>query len=52
MESTARDYTKMDIKEFIECIIDDSRKQGTITFPLRTEGYHTCSNLIYTDRLK
>lgn len=51
MESTARDYTKMDIKDMIEYIIRDSKVQGTITYPLRTEGYHTCSNLIYTDRL-
>ena len=51
MESTVRDYTKMDIKDMIEYIIRDSKVQGTITYPLRTEGYHTCSNLIYTDRL-
>lgn len=52
MKSTARDYTKMELKDLIEAIIEDSKKQGTITYPLRTEGYHTCSNLLYTDRLK
>lgn len=51
MESTARDYAKMELKDLIEAVIEDSKKQGTITYPLRTEGYHTCSNLIYTDRL-
>ena len=52
MESTARDYRDMDIKQLIETIIEDGRKAGTITFPLRTEGYHQASNLLYTDRLK
>ena len=27
-------------------------KAGTITYPLRVDGYHTCSNLLYTERLK
>lgn len=46
-----RDYASMDLKDVIEAVIRDSKLQGTITYPLRTEGYHTCSNLIYTDRL-
>ena len=45
------DYVAMDLKALIECIITDSKKAGTITYPLRTEGYHKCSNLLYTDRL-
>ena len=49
--STERNYGNMDIKELIETIITDSKKAGTITYPLRTEGYHKCSNLTYTDRL-
>ena len=48
---TKRDYVGMDLKDLIETIIRDSKLQGTITYPLRTEGYHTCSNLLYTDRL-
>ena len=51
MENNKRDYVNMDMKELIECIIRDSKLQGTITYPLRTEGYHTCSNLLMTDRL-
>ena len=49
---TGRDYGNMDIKELIETIIEDAKKAGSITYPLRTEGYHQASNLIYTDRLK
>lgn len=49
--STERNYGNMDIKELVESIIADSKKAGTITYPLRTEGYHTCSNLMFTDRL-
>ena len=45
------DYVAMDLKALIETIIEDSKKAGTITYPLRTEGYHKCSNLLYTDRL-
>ena len=46
-----RNYGEMSMKDLIETIIRDSKVQGTITYPLRTEGYHTCSNLLYTDRL-
>ncbi len=46
-----RNYGEMSMKDLIESIIRDSKIQGTITYPLRTEGYHTCSNLLYTDRL-
>ena len=46
-----RNYGEMSMKDLIETIIRDSKIQGTITYPLRTEGYHTCSNLLYTDRL-
>ena len=48
----AKDYGNMEMKELIESIIEDSKKAGTITYPLRTEGYHQASNLLYTDRLK
>ena len=50
-ESQARDYAKMDLKDVIEAVILDAKVGGTVTYPLRTEGYHTCSNLLYTDRL-
>ena len=48
---TARDYANMTVKELIETIIRDSKIAGTITYPLRTEGYHKSSNLLNTDRL-
>ena len=51
-ENTARDYGNMSMNDVIEAVIRDSKVQGTITYPLRTEGYHTCSNLLYTERLK
>ena len=47
-----RDYGNMTLNELIEMIIRDSKLAGTITYPLRTEGYHQASNLIYTERLK
>ena len=47
-----RNYGNMDMKDVVESIIRDAKLAGTITYPLRTEGYHTCSNLLYTDRLK
>ena len=49
--SKENNYVEMDLKTMIESIIEDAKKAGTITYPLRTEGYHKCSNLIYTDRL-
>ena len=52
IEKTERNYGDMTLHELIENIIRDSTIQGTITYPLRTEGYHTCSNLLYTERLK
>ena len=51
-ETSERDYATMDMKSLVESIVSDSKVAGTITYPLRTEGYHSCSNLIYTDRLK
>lgn len=49
--NNVRDYTKMDMKEFVEAVIRDSKMQGTITYPFRPEGYHKCCNVMYTDRL-
>ena len=46
-----RDYANTTLNELIEIIIEDSKKAGTITYPLRTEGYHQASNLLYTKRL-
>ena len=51
-KSTVRDYANMSMNDVIESVIRDSKIQGTITYPLRTEGYHKCSNLLYTERLK
>ena len=50
--NTERKYGEMSLNELIETVIEDAKKAGTVTFPLRTEGYHQCSNLIFTDRLK
>ncbi|MBQ6391441.1 MAG: hypothetical protein IJH88_07440 [Eggerthellaceae bacterium] len=47
-----RDYGNMTLNELIETIIRDAKLAGTITYPLRIEGYHQASNLIYTERLK
>ena len=47
-----QDYASMTMCQLIETIIEDSKKAGTITYPLRTEGYHQASNLLYTERLK
>ena len=52
MENKVNDYANMTMNELIETIIEDSKKAGTITYPLRTEGYHQASNLLYTERLK
>ena len=49
---TARKYGELSMNDLIETIIRDSKIAGTITYPLRTEGYHKCSNLLYTERLK
>ena len=52
MENQKRNYAEMSLNDVIETVIRDSKIQGTITYPLRTEGYHKCSNLLYTERLK
>ena len=51
-EAKVNDYGKMTMNELIESIIEDSKKAGTITYPLRVDGYHKASNLLYTERLK
>ena len=50
-ESSPRNYGDMTMSELIETIIRDSMLQGTINYPLRTQGYHASGNLVYTDRL-
>ena len=50
-ESAPRDYTEMTMCELVETIIRDSKEQGSLNYPLRTEGYHRSSNLLYTERL-
>ena len=47
-----RKYGEMTMNELIETVIEDAKKAGSITYPLRTEGYHQASNLLYTERLK
>ena len=46
-----RDYGKMTKGEVVETIIRDAKQAGSLAYPLRTEGYHKCSNLTYTDRV-
>ena len=48
---TARDYANMSLAELIETIIRDAMRAGSLNYPLRTAGYHSCSNLTNTDRL-
>ena len=50
-ENSPRNYGGMTMSELIEAIIRDSMQQGTINYPLRTQGYHACGNLVYTERL-
>lgn len=51
MQNNNRNYAEMDDKAMVETVITDAKLAGTVTLPLRTEGYHQCSNLLFTDRL-
>ena len=44
-EYNERDYANMSIQELTDTIIEDCRRAGTLTFPLRKEGYHKCTNM-------
>lgn len=46
----ARDYGNMEMKDVIESIVRDAKLAGSLSYPLRTEGYHKSSNLVLTDR--
>ena len=46
----SRNYHDMSMKEMVESVIRDSKVQGTVTIPFRPDGYHTCCNVMYTDR--
>ena len=48
--NTPRDYGNMSMKDLVESIIRDAMIAGSITYPLRTSGYHTCCNVVYTER--
>ena len=48
----AKNYGDMTMNELIEDVIAQAIKGGCITYPMRAEGYHQASNLIYTDRLE
>ena len=50
--NTERDYGKMNMQEFVDVIIADCKKQGTVTMPLRLDGYHTCANVQYSSFAK
>ena len=49
---TMKNYGDMTMKELIEDVIAQAIKAGCITYPMRAEGYHQASNLVYTDRLQ
>ena len=46
--SKPRDYANMSMNDVIESVIRDAKMQGSLAYPLRTVGYHTCSNLVLT----
>ena len=47
-----RDYSKMDMQEMVDTIIKDAKQQGTVTMPLRLDGYHTCANVQFSSYAK
>ena len=47
-----RDYASMSVNDIVESVVRDSIIQGTVTYPLRTEGYHKCANIAFTDRVE
>ena len=47
-----KNYGDMTMCELIEDVIAQAIKAGSITYPLRVDGYHKCSNLLYTERLE
>lgn len=49
---TERDYANMTVAEIVDTVIKDSKAQGTVTMPLRLEGYHSCSNVMYSSYAK
>lgn len=52
IKNEERDYSSMSMKDLVESVVRDSIAAGTITYPLRTEGYHKCANVAYTDRVE
>lgn len=48
----AKNYGDMTMNELIEDVIAQAIKAGCITYPMRAEGYHQASNLVYTERLQ
>lgn len=50
-ENNNRDYANMTIEEMVKSIIRDSKIQGTVTMPLRRDGYHTCANVMFVEEV-
>lgn len=50
-QETERDYAAMTTEEIIKSVIRDAKIQGTVTIPLRRDGYHTCCNLQLVEEL-
>lgn len=51
-EKNTRDYAKMSVQEVVDAVIRDAKIQGTVTMPLRLEGYHTCANVQFSSYAK
>lgn len=51
MKSEERNYADMSVEEVIKAVIRDSKIQGTVTLPLRRDGYHTCCNVMYVEEV-
>ena len=51
IENIERNYAEMTNEEIIKSVIRDSKIQGTVTMPLRRDGYHTCCNVMYVEEV-
>lgn len=50
-ENNVRNYADMPVEEIIKTVIRDGKIQGTVTIPLRRNGYHSCCNVMYVEEI-
>lgn len=50
-ESAKRNYADMSVEEVIKTVIRDGKMQGTVTIPLRRDGYHSCCNVMFVEEV-